>query len=37
MVSGNGVVFAGTILGGVYRSTDSGVNWIPVNMGVNKP
>jgi hypothetical protein len=27
-------LFAGTILGGVYRSKDSGVNWIPVNTGL---
>jgi hypothetical protein len=32
-VMGN-IIFAGTWLGGVYRSTDNGSNWIGVNKGI---
>ena len=30
----NDVLFAGTILKGMFRSTDNGNNWIPVNNGL---
>ncbi|MGH7456791.1 MAG: WD40/YVTN/BNR-like repeat-containing protein, partial [bacterium] len=30
----NGYIFAGTFGGGVFRSTDNGENWTPVNNGL---
>ena len=33
-INSNGDIFAGTTLGGVFRSTDNGDNWSPINTGL---
>ncbi len=30
----DGMVFAGTNNGGVFRSTDNGASWVPINVNL---
>jgi len=36
-ISPEGMIFAGTDGGGVFRSHDGGVTWVPVNQGLSHP
>lgn len=33
-INSSGHIFAGTYTGGVFRSTDNGDNWMPINTGL---
>ncbi|MGE5449494.1 MAG: T9SS type A sorting domain-containing protein, partial [Bacteroidales bacterium] len=36
-INSGGHIFAGTYEGGVFRSTDNGENWTPINAGLTNP